>query len=143
VSQSNVDLVRALIPQGTDIAPLFRDERSFARVREALIPVLTDDFENVVFLPAHTRTDHGTEGLRNNWLDWLEPWAAYRVTIDQVIDLDERVVALTRHYGRRKEMEAEVEMIAAVILTFRDGQVSRWEDYAERAMGLAAAGLSR
>ena len=30
-------------------------------------------------------------------------------------------------------------MIAAVILTFRDGKVTRWEDYADRADGLAAA----
>ena len=33
-------------------------------------------------------------------------------------------------------------MIAAVILTFREGRVARWEDYAERATGPAAAGLS-
>ena len=76
MSQHNVDLVKALIPQGTDIARLFRDERAHAQVREALAPVLTDDFENVVVLPAQTRTDRGADGLRNNWLDWLEPWAA-------------------------------------------------------------------
>ena len=64
VSQHNVDLVNALIPQG-DIAPLFRNEPAFEQVREALAPVLTDDF-----------------------------------------DLGERVLALTRHYGRRKDMEA-------------------------------------
>jgi hypothetical protein len=44
MSQHNVDLVNALIPQG-DIAPLFRNERAFEQVREALAPVLTDDFE--------------------------------------------------------------------------------------------------
>ena len=39
-------------------------------------------------------------------------------------------------------MEAEVEMIAAALLTFREGRVARWEDYAERAAGLEAVGLS-
>jgi ketosteroid isomerase-like protein len=142
MSQDNVNLVNALIPQDTDIVPLFRDDDTFARVREALLPLLTDDFENVVFLPGHTRTHGGPNGLRNNWLDWLEPWMAYRVTIDEVIDLGERVLVLTRNYGRRKDMQTEVEMVAAVILTFREGKVARWEDYANRAAGLRAAGLS-
>jgi ketosteroid isomerase-like protein len=138
----NLDLVETLIPQGRDIAVLFRSERAFAEVREVLAPLLTDDFENVVVLPGQPRTDEGPEGLRRNWRDWLEPWVTYRVSVDEVVDLGERVLVLTRHYARRKDMEAEVEMIAAVILTFRDGQVTRWEDYAERAAGLDAARLS-
>jgi hypothetical protein len=59
MSDRNVDLIRTLIPQVADITPLFRSEPAFAQVREALAPVLTDDFENVVFLPAHTRTVGG------------------------------------------------------------------------------------
>ena len=142
MSHENVDLVKVLIPQGTDIARLFRDEVAFARIREGLDPLLTEDFQNLVVLPGQTRMYEGPEGLRQNWLDWLEPWATYRVTIDEVIDLGERVLALTRNYGRRKDMEAEVEMIAAAILTFREGKVARWEDYADRAAALQAAGLS-
>jgi ketosteroid isomerase-like protein len=142
MSQHNVDVVKALIPQDTDIARLFRDDRLFARAREALAPVLTDDFVNVVIVPGQTRTDEGAEGMRGNWLDWLEPWASYRVAVDEVVDLGERVLVLSRHSGRRKDMDGEVEMIAAAILTFRDGKVARWEDYAERAVGLEAAAAS-
>jgi ketosteroid isomerase-like protein len=136
--QGKLDVVRTLIPQGRDIAPLFRDERAFAQVREALDPLVLNDFENVVVVPGQTRTGRGTDGMRDNWLDWLEPWATYRVHIDELTELGDRVLALTRHFGRRKDMEAEVEMIAAVILTFRDGRVARWEDYAERDAGLDA-----
>jgi hypothetical protein len=143
MSEENVKLAKALIPQGTDIVPLFRDEVAFARIREALGPLVTDDFQNVVVLPAHARSYAGVEGLRSNWLDWLEPWMTYRVTIDELIDLEERVLALTRNYGRRKDMEAEVEMIAAAILTFREGKLARWEDYADRAAALDAVGLRR
>ena len=143
MSQENVELVKALVPQpDTDWAELVRDEGAFAVVREAVSPLLTDDFESVMVWPAVNRTYAGLEGLRKNWLDWLEPWATYRITIDELIDLGERVVVLSRNHGRREDMETEVELIAAAILTFRDGKIARWEDYADRAEALEAVGLS-
>jgi ketosteroid isomerase-like protein len=142
MSQENVELVKTLIPQGTDVVPLFRDEVTFAQTLDALGTFLTDDFQSVIVLPAQSRTCAGPEGLRENWLDWLEPWAAYRVTIDELIDLGERVLVLSRNYGRRKDMEAEVELMAAAILTVKGGKVARWEDYADRAAALEAVGLS-
>ena len=142
MSRENVELVNALIPQGTDIVPLLRDEDRSARASEALRPFLTDDFESVAVLGGETRTRAGAEGLRENWLDWLEPWASYRVTVEELIDAGQHVVALTRNYGRREGMENEVELVAAAIFTFRAGKVARWEDYADRAAALAAAGLA-
>ena len=45
MSQENVELVKALVPQpDTDWAELVRDEGAFAVVREAVSPLLTDDF---------------------------------------------------------------------------------------------------
>jgi ketosteroid isomerase-like protein len=58
------------------------------------------------------------------------------------MDVGERVVLLLRDYGRRRGMEAEVELISATILTFRGGRVARWEDYTDRALALEAVGLS-
>ena len=143
MSQENVELVKALWPPpGTDIALLFRDEQTFARTREVLSPFLTDDFESVMVFPGQTRTAAGTEGYRRNWLDWLEPWATYRTTIDEVIDAGESVVVLLRDHGRRKDMDAEVELIGATTFTFRDGKVARIEDYADRSKALEAVGLS-
>jgi ketosteroid isomerase-like protein len=137
-----VELVKALIPQGTDIVPIFRDEDTWAQTREAVSRLITDDFESVMVFPAQTRTYAGLEGLRRNWLDWLEPWATYRTNFDELIDVGDRVVILLRDHGRRKDMDKEVELIGATILTFREGQVARWEDYADRAAALHAAGLA-
>ena len=129
MSQENVELVKALFPQpDTDIVPMFRDEHTFAQVREALSPFLAHDFQSAIVLPAQTRTYPGLDGFRKNWLDWLEPWATYRSKIDELIDVGERVVLLLRDYGRREGMDAEVELISATIVTFREGKIARWED---------------
>jgi hypothetical protein len=143
MSRENVELAKALLPQsGTDIVPLIRDEHGFALVREALSPLITDDFESVMVWPAMRRTYAGLEGLRKNWLDWLEPWATYRSIYEELIDVGEHVVVLLRDHGRRKDMEIEVEVIAATTLTFREGKLARWGDYADRAEAFKAVGLS-
>ena len=143
MSQENVELVKALLPQGTDVIPLFRDEDTWARTREALSPFVTDDFQSVMVFSGQTpRTYAGLEGLRKNWLDWLEPWATYRSTSEELIDVGDHVVVLLRNHGRRKEMETEVELIGATILTFREGKLARWGDYAHRADAFEAIGIS-
>jgi hypothetical protein len=89
MSQENVELVKALYPQpDVDMAELVRNEHTFAVICEAISPLLTDDFHVVDVLPGTTRTYAGLEGFRQNWLDWLEPWATYRSTIDEAIDRD-------------------------------------------------------
>lgn len=143
MSRENVELVKALYPRPeADLCALFRDEDAFARMREALGPIVTDDFQSVVVFPGQTRTSAALEGLREHWLDWLEPWATYRTSIDELIDVGDRVVLLLRDHGRREDMDAEVEIIGASIATIRDGKLARWEDYADRGTALAAAGLA-
>ena len=137
-----MELAKILLPpSGTDIVPLIRDEDTYARMAEAVRPFLTDDFESIM-VTALTRTYAGWEGLRKNWLDWLEPWATYRSTYEKVIDVGNHVVVLFRDHGRREGMETEVELIGAVILTFREGKLARSASYAERAAAFEAAGLS-
>ena len=143
MSQENVELAKILLPQpGTNIVPLIREDDTYARMAEAVRPLLTDDFESVMVWPAMTRTYAGLEGLRKNWLDWLEPWATYRSIYEKLIDVGEHVVVLLRNHGRREDMETEVELIGATIFTFREGMLARWSDYAERAEALEAVGLS-
>ena len=143
MSQENVEIVRSLLlPPGTDYVPLVRDDDAYARYAEAVRPLLTDDFESVMVWPAVTRTYAGLEGLRKNWLDWLEPWATYRSTHEKLIDVGNHVVVLFRDHGRREDMETEVELIGATILTFREGKLARLASYAERAAAFETLGLS-
>ena len=143
MSRENVELARALYPQpGTDIIQLFQDEDTFTRIRETASPLFTDDFRSDFAFPGQTRTYVGLDGLRKNWLDWLEPWATYRVSIDELIDVGDRVVVLDRDRGRREDVDEEVELVGATILTFREGKVARWQFYGDRAEALEAAGLA-
>ena len=143
MSRENVELVKALFPPpGTDVCALFRDDATFAQVCEILGPHVTDDFQSLMVWPAVSRTYPGLDGLRRNWLDWLEPWATYQTNFDDVIDAGDSVLVLLRDRGRRKDMQTEVELIGATVLVFRDGKIARWEDYAERAAGVEAAGLA-
>ena len=142
MSQQNLELVKALFPEpDTDVIPLFRDEEIYARMRVALGELLTDDFQSAIVLPAETRMYVGLDGFRKNWLDWLEPWATYRTTIDELIDAGEHIVALLRDYGRRADMDTEIELIGATVVTFREGKLARWADYTDRAQALEYAGL--
>lgn len=144
MSQENVDLVQALyLPPDTDVCTLFRDEDAFAGMLDALGPLLTDDFESVAVFPGQTRTYAGLEGFRQNWIDWLEPWATYRSVIEELIDAGDRVLLLLRDYGRREDMDIEVELIGASICAFREGKIARWEDYADREEALRAVGLGK
>ena len=58
---------------------------------------------------------------------------------DELIDAGDRVVLLLRDYGRREDMDIEVEIVAASICTVREGKIARWEDYADREEALRAA----
>lgn len=143
MSRENLELVRGFYPTpDVDIAELFRDDDAFAGMLEAFRPLLTHDFESVAVVLGQARRYSGPEGLRQNWLDWLEPWATYRTTIEELIDAGDRVVLLLRDHGRRRGMDQEVELIGASICTIRQGKVARWEDYPDRAAALSAAGLS-
>jgi ketosteroid isomerase-like protein len=85
----------------------------------------------------------GLEGLRASWLDWLAPWATYRVEIEEVIDCGEQVLMLVHDFGRRDESTEEVKSNNAAVWTVRDGKVARAEFYADRAWALKAVGLEK
>lgn len=79
----------------------------------------------MVVFPGETRTYAGLAGLRQAWIDWLEPWATYRIGIDELVDLGDRVVVLDRDHGRRGDMDQDVELLGATILTFTATSASR------------------
>jgi ketosteroid isomerase-like protein len=59
-----------------------------------------------------------------------------------VIDLEDRGLVLLRDHGRRKDLEAEVELRGASIWTVRDGKVARAEFYTNRDQAFEAVGIT-
>jgi hypothetical protein len=143
MSRENVKLVRALQPApGVDIAALMRNDAVFAALAAGVAPVLSDEFEAVTVMPTGRERYRGIDGLRAAWLDWLEPWESYRTEIQDAVDAGERVLLLTRDYGRRHGSAAEVVLAGAAVWTLRDAKIVSAQFYADRAEALAAVGLS-
>src|SRR4051794_20565575 len=96
--------------------------------------LLAPDCEVVINLGGvdEVRAHTGPAGLREAWLDWMEPWASYRTEIERMIDLDDRVVVLVRDYGRYEPQGPEVQLTGSAIWTVRDRKVIRAEFYTDR-----------
>jgi ketosteroid isomerase-like protein len=140
----NVALLRAMLPgPEVDIAKLIRDDALFAQTAEALAGALDPDVEAVPAWRGTETTYSGTEGFREMWLDWLQPWATYHVQVDEMIEAGDSVAVLVRDRARRHDMDVEVELISGSVWTFRDGRITRVEFYANREELREAIGVGR
>jgi ketosteroid isomerase-like protein len=128
---SNVDVIKALLPDPeTDVARMFRDltdpDRA-AAAREAVAPFFDPEFEAISFYtPKRYR---GPDGLRDFWLDWLEPWDSYYIGIERIVDDGDRVLVMAHDRGRRRDIDGEVEVHGGSVWTFREGRILRAEFY--------------
>jgi ketosteroid isomerase-like protein len=143
MSQENVEVVLGLqlAPDDVDFAQRVRDDDMWTRWVETATPAFHSDFETIANVFG-TKTVHtGMEGFRAFWLDWLAPWASYRVEIEQAIDCGDRVLVLVCDFGRREGSTQEIAGNNASVWTVHDGQVARIELYPEQADALQAVGL--
>jgi ketosteroid isomerase-like protein len=142
MSRRNVELVRSLIPPpDTDVAGLLRDEVAFEQTKAILEPMIDRAIESVAVWRGGA-TYSGVEGFREMWLDWLEPWASYRVQVDEVIDAGDLVVVLVRDRGRRDDTDAEVELRSGSVWEVRGGRVVRVQFCANQEEARAVGGLA-
>jgi ketosteroid isomerase-like protein len=142
MAQQDVDLVRALVlPAEVDLAAVLRDDDSTAALEETSRDLFDPAFRCAMKTVTETWRD-GFNGLRQVWLEWLEPWTTYRAVEEDVVDLGGgRVLWLGRDIGTREESGDEVVLISSAIWTVRDGRVSEAVFYASRDEALAVAGL--
>jgi hypothetical protein len=99
MSEENVAAVRSIIPPPeVDLTELFRDDRLFEATAAALAEVTDPELEcEAVWHEGRTYT--GIEGVRQLWLDWLEPWTEYHSEAEEMIDAADRVTRVCARSG--------------------------------------------
>jgi ketosteroid isomerase-like protein len=84
----------------------------------------------------------GHEGVRRVFADSRESFEVFELHEQEVRDLgDDRVFSCGVVHVRGRGGGVEVDIPYAGITTFRDGMVSRWEDFRERSLALKSVGL--
>jgi ketosteroid isomerase-like protein len=145
VSEQNVEIVRQLQPgPEVDFVELFEvtgDEAAVEAGIAAVAHLFTDDFE-CIFHALSAKARPGIRGLRECWLDWLAPWESYRTEIEELRDGGDRVLIISRDFGRRPGMDREVAFRGCSVWTVREGRIARAEFFAtDSAAAFEAAGL--
>ena len=122
-----------------------RGYERFAATLELPREAVTDDFvwDMSTFRGWPERqTYEGVEGAMEFISDWAGAWEGWELTIEELFDAGDKVVAVIRQRGRSKESGVEVDMTFAQVWTMRDGKQARMEMYADVDEGMRAAGLS-
>ena len=142
MSQENVEIVRGLQPPpDADLVQVFAEDSVSNTLLGAVALFAHPDFDVIGRLSTGDVVGRGMDGLKMVFLEWLRPFESYRAEIEDVIDLDDRVLVLVRDYGRLIGTTREVAETGASIWTLREGKVARVEFYPERGRALEAVGL--
>jgi ketosteroid isomerase-like protein len=143
MSQENVELVLGLqlAPDDTDFAQRVRDNKMWTAWTATATRAFHTDFECVQHLFGTEVTFVGMDGFRAFWLDWLAPWASYRIEIERAIDCGDRVVVLVRDFGRREGSPQEIAGDNASVWTVHERQIVRIELFPDHTDALKAVGL--
>jgi|GEM_PF-3164198 len=147
MSHENVEIAGRFMPGPTiDLASLLRREATALAWQEAAAPSVSDDFECELTLSAGESASYaGIAGLREAWLKLIGPWHSYRSDVEELIDVDDRVLALTRdrgwpEFGPDEEEPEPEELRRAAIFTIRNGEIARLAFFADAEAGLAQLG---
>jgi ketosteroid isomerase-like protein len=89
-----------------------------------------------------TATYHGIQGVEAATRDFFKAWDWYRQEAEELIEVGDGVLVITRTHARMKGSEREVEGNAAELWTFRAGKVIHHKSYDSPAEALEAAGLA-
>jgi ketosteroid isomerase-like protein len=84
----------------------------------------------------------GHEGARQFIRDLDDAFVEFQVEISEVRDLGDRTLSFGHLHGRGKASGADVESPVGYLHEFKNGKVTRIDDFLEPAAALEAAGLS-
>ena len=85
----------------------------------------------------------GHDGVMRYLNDALGGFEQHRLELEEVVVVDDRVVAAVHHTVRARESDAAIELRDAHVWTLADGRVARIEMYLDRSAALRAAERDR
>jgi ketosteroid isomerase-like protein len=73
----------------------------------------------------------GVEGAQRFNAEWAAAWDDWELEVEDILDAGERVVVILNQRGCAKATGITVDMRFAQVWTFRDGQATRMQMYAD------------
>jgi ketosteroid isomerase-like protein len=139
MSQENVEFLEGLFAGAADM-----DKKALLEALPELIPQMCDPEIEWVEDPrrADRRVYHGHEGVRESFERWLENFEEYQWEVERITDCGEKALVVAREEGRGRASGATIGQRIYSVYSFRDGKISRYEEFYEEREALEAAGVS-
>lgn len=85
---------------------------------------------------------HGRDGIREAWTRWRGVWDDdYRFELEDLTELGDRVLALTRIHARSKGQALDTGVRGGEVYTVRDGLIVHFVNFLDRGAAFREAGL--
>lgn len=99
------------------------------------------DFVTLMTSESATQEFQGLVGFREALTDWISPYEAFRLEIDEVIVKDAKLVFLARQVGTTKHQGVDVITESASVWWLRNGKIAQITFYLDKRSALKAAGI--
>jgi ketosteroid isomerase-like protein len=130
MSEENVEIIRGMFDAW--------NRRDFAAAQAAWAPEIEIEMSVEGIIDG---TYRGYDGLAEVMRFW-GAFAEFRSDIREARSVRDKVFITVHHFGRGKSSGIEVDMENWQVFTLRNGQIVKYEVYADRQKALEAAGLS-
>jgi ketosteroid isomerase-like protein len=139
---STAELIE-LISEGGPFSPgtSLQAEEMISSVSDLLRHNAHPGYVTLMISEAVTQDYAGPEGFKEAWEDWVSPYESFRVELDEVIRLEDKLVFTVRQIVTTRQSSVEVETPSAAVWWFEDGQIRQAAFYLDRRAGLKAAGM--
>ena len=81
-------------------------------------------------------THQGRDSFERFFRSWIESFEDFRIEPEQVVERDQRLIAVVRQTGRGRSSGVEISARLAHVWTVVDGRAVRWESVADPEQAL-------
>jgi ketosteroid isomerase-like protein len=130
MSQEHVDVIKATYEAF--------NRRDFDALFEHYDPDIVWEQDDKFVEPG---THHGHDGVRYVFESVFESFDEFQIEVEEIIDLDDRVLAILQIAGRARLTGMELATPGAHLFSFRDGKIVKLQLFVDPAEAREAAGV--